>query len=323
MLISYAQFSLPLGSLDISFLAACLGPFLLAATVLLPSRPRVGHVTTAIGAALPLFWIYRAESRAFMNTWVLLNASEGREETVFLRYAQLRIIWAALLLLAVATALISSLPPRWHVREMPVNRRTWPAFIVAFLVIAWWFAASAFPYRQPVILDAMAPELSVLHVEKNGLDFHETRVSVYRDGRFLMTHNDRHLFRYRFEEEWHEGTLTDSQATQLKTLLALPDLQRTEDRAPRALRVMHGDGWYTEMGRFAIAAFTTENATAPPAELLAFFRGAIEIPNKGPLYYYEVRDVCLGFCYDPQAGLGYRALNQRCRYGTDNREYRY
>jgi hypothetical protein len=241
-----------------------------------------------------------------MNTWVLLNASEGREETVFLRYAQLRIICAAILLFVVVTALIRLLPSHWHVRKLPVNRRTWPAFAVTSLVIAWWFAASAFPYRQPVILDAMAPELSVLHVEKNGLHFHETRVSVYRDGRFLMTHNDRRLFRYKFEEEWHEGVLTVAQAMQLKTVLVLPDLRRTQNQAPNALRVAHGEGWYTEMRRFAMAAFTTENATAPPAELVAFFRGVMQIPNKGPLYHYEVRDVCLGFCYDPQAGLGYR-----------------
>ena len=77
------------------------------------------------------------------------------------------------------------------------------------------------------------------------------------------------------------------------------------------------------MRRFAVAAFTTENATAPPAELVAFFRGIVETPSDGPRYSYEVRDVCLGFCYDPQAGLGYRALNQRCRYGPDNKEYCY
>jgi hypothetical protein len=77
------------------------------------------------------------------------------------------------------------------------------------------------------------------------------------------------------------------------------------------------------MGRFAVAAFTTENATASPAELVALFRGIVETPSDGPHYGYEVRDVCLGFCYDPQAGLGYRALNQRCRYGSDNKEYCY
>jgi hypothetical protein len=248
MLISYARF-VPITSLDISFFAASLSPFVLAATVLLLSRPRIGNVMTIIGGVLPLFWIYKTESRAFMNTWVLLNASEAREETVCLRYAQLRIACAALLLFALVSALIRLLPSRWHVRKLAVNRHTWPAFVVTFLVIAWWFAAFALPYRQPVIVDAKAAELNVLHVEKDGLDFHETRISVYRDGRFLMTHNDRRLFRYKFEEVWHEGALTESQALQLKTLLVLPDLQRTQDRSPKALRAAHGEGWYTPAAR--------------------------------------------------------------------------
>jgi hypothetical protein len=147
MLVSYARF-VPLTSLDISFFAASLSPFVLAATVLLPSRPRIRNVMTIVGAALPLFWIYRTESRAFTNTWVLLNASEAREETVYLRYAQLRIVCATLLLFALVSALIRLLPSRWHVRKLAVNRHTWPAFVVTLLVIAWWFAAFALPYRQ-------------------------------------------------------------------------------------------------------------------------------------------------------------------------------
>jgi len=322
MLISYARF-VPLTSMDISFFAASLSPFALASTIMLRSRRRIGYVMTVIGAALPLFWIYRTESRVFMNTWIFLNASEGREDAVYLRYAQLRIICAALLLFALLTALIRLLPSRWHVRKLALNRRSWPAFVITILVLARWFAAFAFPYRQPVIVDAMVPELSVLHVEKNGFDFDETRISVYRDGKFLMTHNDRRLFRYKFGEVWQGGWLTDALRIQLKTVLALPELQHTQDRAPMALRVAHGEGWYTEMRRGAIAAFTTENATAPPPEVVALFRGIVDIPTDGPRYDYEVRDVCLGFCYDPQAGLGYRALNQRCRSGNDTKEYCY
>ena len=299
------------------------GSLMLAAAVLSLRRPRIGYPMIVIGAALPLFWIYRTESRAFVNSWVLLNASGDREETVYLRYAQLRIVCAVLLLFVLVWALIRLLPPSWQIRNLPVNRRTWPALVIAPFVVAWWFTASAFPYRQPVILDAQLAELDILHVEKNGLGFHETSIRIYRDGRFFMAHNDRRLFRYKFEEVWHGGALTESQRMQLKTVLGLPDLKRTEERAPRALRVAHGEGWYTETGRFAIAAFTTENATLPPAELVAFFRGIVEMPFDGPRYRYDVRDVCLGFCYDPQAGLGYRAINQRCREGADSKEYCY
>jgi hypothetical protein len=322
MLVMYARF-VPITSLDATFIAASVGSLVLAAAFLFRSRPRIGYFITFIGAALPLFWVYRTESRAFINSWVLLNASGDLAEMVYLRYAQLRIVCAALLLFALAWALIRLLPSSWHVRNLPLNQRTWPAVVIAVFVIVWWFATFAFPYRQPVIADAMASELSILHVEKNGIDFHETSLRIYRDCRFFMTHNDRRLFRYKFEEVWHGGVLTEDQCVQLKTVLGLTDQQRTQDRAPKAPRVAHGEGWYTEMQRYEIAAFTTENATAPPAELVAFFRGIVAMPSDGPHQRYEVRDVCLGFCFDPQAGLGYRALNQRCREGADNKEYCY
>jgi len=77
------------------------------------------------------------------------------------------------------------------------------------------------------------------------------------------------------------------------------------------------------MQSFAITAFTTENATAPPPDLVAFFSGVEGEPSTGASSHYEVRDVCLGFCYDPKAGLGYRAENQRCTYGADGKEHCY
>lgn len=118
-------------------------------------------------------------------------------------------------------------------------------------------------------------------------------------------------------ETAHEGLLTDDLRTKLKFLQALPELKRTQDKAPGALRALHGEGWYSDTGTFAITAFTTENATPPPPELQAFLRETEEAPSIGPNSQYEVRDVCLGFCYDPKAGLGYSAENQRCTDRTD------
>ncbi len=69
-----------------------------------------------------------------------------------------------------------------------------------------------------------------------------------------------------FRETAHEGLLTDDLRTERKVIQALPELNRTLDKSPRALRTMHSGGWYTEMKSFAITAFTTENATAPPAD---------------------------------------------------------
>jgi hypothetical protein len=324
MIVSYARL-VPLTSLDIKFVAASLGPFALAAAVPFFRRSRIGHTMTAVGAALPLFWIYRTESRTFyVNSWIALNGSDEMGYTKDLqRYPLLRIVCVALLIFTLIWALIRLLPSGWQVRNVPVNQRTWPGTVIAAFVIVWWFATFAFPYQQPVIVDAMTPELSILHVEKDGFTFHETSISIYYGGRFWVTSNDRRLFRYAFEQVTQEGALTEAQRVQLKTVQALPDLQHVKDRAPKALHAIHGEGWYTEMGSFKITAFTTENSTPPPAELVAFFRGIVELPSNSPQYRYEVRDVCLGFCYDPKAGLGYRAMNQRCAVRANNKEYCY
>jgi hypothetical protein len=204
-----------------------------------------------------------------------------------------------------------------------VNRRTWPAIVITLIFIVWWFAEFVFPYRQPIVEDAVHPELTILNVKKEGIDFHETRVSIYRDGRYYVVRNDRQLFRYSFGETAHEGLLTDDLRTKLKVIQALPELKQTLGKSPRALRARHSEGWYTEMEGFAISAFTTENATPPPADLVAFFREVEGVPSIGASSNDEVRDVCLGFCYDPKAGLGYRAENQRCAYRADGKEHCY
>src|SRR5207248_7146226 len=74
------------------------------------------------------------------------------------------------------------------------------------------------------------------------------------------------------EDGIRDRTVTGVQTCALPiSVQALPELQRTQDKSPRALRARRGEGWYTEMGTYAITAFTTENATTPPADLVAFF----------------------------------------------------
>jgi hypothetical protein len=169
----------------------------------------------------------------------------------------------------------------------------------------------------------MRSELSILNVTKDGFAFHETRVSLYHDGRFYVVRRDRKLFRYSFGETAREGLLTDDLRSKLKVVQALPELKRTLDQSPRALRAQHGEAWYTEMDSFRITAFTTENATPPPADLVNFFREVEGAPSAGEGSHYDVRDVCLGFCYDPKAGLGYSAENQRCATRPDGKELCY
>ena len=325
ILVEYAQIAPYLLYRSIDWFAVLLSPFaLLAGALLLLRRPRLGYMIAALGAALPLPWIFLTESRGSVNSWIALNASWNDPDTFrYMRYSQLRILSVGLLLMTLIWAVTRLLPLHWQLRNRAVNQRTWPAIAITLIFIVYWFRTSASPYRQPVITDGVQPELSILHVEKDGIAFHETRVSLYRDGSYYVVRNDRQLFHYSFVETAHRGLLTDDLRAKSKAIEALPELKQTLDKAPRALRARHGEGWYTEMGSFAITAFTTENATPPPADLRAFLRELEGAPTIGPSSQYEVRDVALGFSYDPKAGLGYSAQNQRCAHRPDGREYCY
>ncbi len=327
MLVSYARIGRDvLLYLSLEWLALILSPFvLLSGALLLHWRPRIGYMVAAVGAALPLPWIFMTESRAFGkfgNSWIAMNTSSP-EPNVYMRYFQLRIVSVGFLMTTLIWAMTRLLPLDWQLRNQPLNRRTWPSIAIPLVLVVCWFAAFALPYREPLIVDAAHPEISILNVKKDGIAFHETSISVYRDGRYYITRNDRQLFRYGFGETTHEGPLTDDLHAKLKIVQALPELKRTLDKSPRALRARHGEGWYTETDSIAITAFTTENRVAPPAELVDFFRGVEATSLTGAGSHYELRDVCLGFCYDPKAGLGYRAENQRCSSGVDGKEQCY
>jgi hypothetical protein len=327
MLVNYALISPEtLAYPIINLLTVILGPFvLLGGAVLSRRRARLGYILAAAGAILPLVWIFTTESRTYGNSWIALNSSLNDPDAFhYRRYCLFRIVAGAILLPTLIWALTRLLPSNWQIRSRPVNQRTWPAIVITLVFIVCWFRAFALPYRESLIVDEDWPELSILRVNKDGIAFHETRLSIYMEShriRYRLFQSDRHLFQYSFVETLHEGVLTDDLRTKLKALQALPNLQRNLDNAPRALRTWHGEAWYTRVGRFAVTAFTTENATPPPADLRSFFREVEKAPSAGPSSQYKVRDVCLGFCYDPRAGLGYRAENQRCRQHADGKEY--
>ncbi len=76
MLVSYARTGrdIPL-YVGMDWLAVLLSPFVLGGgALLLRLRPRVGYMVAAVGAVLPLPWIFMTESRAFGNSWIALNA---------------------------------------------------------------------------------------------------------------------------------------------------------------------------------------------------------------------------------------------------------
>ena len=74
----------------------------------------------------------------------------------------------------------------------------------------------------------------------------------------------------------------------------------------------NAEGWFIVLKDSRVLAFTSEYGTSPPREITALFHEIEQLPASSERQF-EVRDVCLGFCYDPVAALGFTVLSQRTR----------
>jgi len=288
--------------------------FVLAAAALF-YRPRIGYGVGLAAGLLALVWLVRTELSLspWVNSWITFNASDGGEAP-FVFLAALRILTTALVLVAVFRAALSFLPARWTLRSRPIAERVWPAVAVTVLALAAWFGWAVRPYRLPGMVDrGPLPTLRILHVEKSGLQFHETFVSTSRDGRFWISRDDRRLFQYRFQKNVTEGEMPRAVEQDVMALVQSPQLQNVPAPPPKALRSWDAEGWYMLTARSGILTFTTEYKTAPLSEVVRVFH-ELEGLTSGATEEGEARDVCFGFCYDPLAGLGFVYANDRCHY---------
>ena len=278
--------------------------------------PRLGYIMGAVAGtpATPLFVSQEFARFRMMNSWIALNTSEPKAYIGNLvLFGQLRILAVALIVVAVMLSVLRLLPATWALRKRPVRDRTWPAFAVCLLILTMWFCSAATPYRMPDIVDAVPPELAVLHVEKRGLQFHETAVTVYRDSRLYISRNNRKLFQYQFEESVANGVLPETMSQRVFSLAKSLQLADLHTPPVEALRAWNAEGWYIRIPHSGPLAFTSEYGTAPPNEVVELFDAMeVAVPtDRGPRRL--MKDVCLGFCYDPLAGLGLLYSNQRCR----------
>jgi hypothetical protein len=282
-------------------------------------RPRFSYCLGLVSGLVALHWFSRIEFRYFpaLNSWIAFNLPDGNPQflsDVFL--AKLKILFVVTVVTSTACGMTRLLPANWVLRKVPVRERTWPAIAVCFVVMASWYAVSASPYRIPLIVDGAPPELTVLHVEKRGVQFNETAISASRDGRLYVHRNNRRLFQYRFAVHDGVGMLPQTITARVRMLTQSNELRDLRTAPAVALRNENADGWYirTEHG---ILAFTTEYGTEPPREVVDLFHELESVaPEEKELR--TVNDVCVGFCYDPLAGLGLYNLNDRCaeRNGT-------
>jgi len=299
------------------FTAGLISPliFALAATAIF-FHPKFGYLLGAVSGLGAAAWLFSQEMTAAqgVNSWIYLNggltAPRGWETVVL--FAHLRLLAITLALLAAVISLLRILPPGWTLRERPLCERTWPAFALVVAAIPAWCYYSATPYRVPGVVDALFPELAILHIEKRGLEFHELAILVSREGDFSIWRNDRRLLEYGFDESSAGGILPTalSQRTASLTRLTQPPGLHGDRWAP--LRAWNAEGWYM-LNQSGWTAFTSEYGTSPPKELVELFHDLTTTPVYGGEWHTSRKhDICLGFCYDPLAGLGFDASNQRC-----------
>jgi len=289
---------------------------LLFACVLLFFRPHLGYLLGAIAALLALPWFILTESSCWDSSWHYLNGPD-QFSAYYRPVAILRILSVALLATAVACSVLRLLPSVLP-RKFRISGRTWPAIVVGVAVPFAWLCHSAMPWMLPGIVDrGTSGDMWILHVEKRGLRFHETNVGInIRDARFGVSEYDRRLFQYRFEGSTSGGAMPETIRQRAADLVHSPTLGNLRTRPPIALRSWNAEGWYIRTGRVPVRAFTSEYGTTAPTELIDLLKQILKLPAvRGSSFAFQ--DICLGFCYDPLAGLGFVYSNDRCTYLPD------
>jgi hypothetical protein len=317
----------PLASWDTpAVIAAWVSPLLfLSACVLVFFRPHVGYTLGVVAGLLAVPWLVENEfSPATWNSWVTLNYESPLPtppgEGSYIAFTGLKILSVFLVVTAIVCSLLRLLPIRWSFRQLPLYGRTWPAFVVGFLVIAVWFGFSVAPYRVPAYDHPASAEFRILHLEKRGLRFNETMVMVRRNGQAWVLHSNPRLLQYRFEERVASASLYDASPTASERARAFAQSSalwnlRTGPATP--LRSWNAEGWYIVLKDSRLLTFTSEQGAPPPKEVTDWFHQIESLPLRDE-QRFALRDVCFGFCYDPVAALGFAVLPQRIRLLRSN-----
>ena len=287
---------------------ACL--LLLTAVPVSFIRPKVGTfiAVAAAGAALcSLIWMELVLQRQLAGSWITLNLP-GEDYHSYIVGACLRIVAVAAVLFTLLLAMWRLTPAKYVFRNEPIR----PALVLTLVALGTWFSHSARPYRIPIIVDAAEPQLVMLHVEKHGTQFHETSISIYHDSRVFISHNDRRLFLYEFKESVSEKILNADTRALVLHLIESPQLEGLKTRPPERLREWNAEAWFIATRHSHLFTFSKRNWEEMPAILPVVFH-AIETLPPDRRQEYTAKDVCLGFCYDPLAGLGFKYVNQRCK----------
>lgn len=302
------------------YIGAFLAPFLFAAAAaLVTRRPAFSSLLVVLASSIPLRWTYSSETRIWVmgNSWVFFNSPDRELSWQPFWPIVLRILAVAMQAFSLTVAVFRLLPDRWRLRNSQLCSWTWPAFITSFAVLAFWFVEATTPYRIPGAMDYLDyPAFQILHIEKHGLHIQEKCVSLYdrRDRQTLSVFaDDRHLFQYRFRTMSIFGAPAEDLGERVKPWTEFAGTRNSETNPIRPLRSWNAEGWYVTGGKFGFVSYTTENGRTPPPEIVALFhRFEAAAPPLQP--GSQLKDVCLGFCFDPLAAMGRLYSNHRCFY---------
>jgi hypothetical protein len=80
----------------------------------------------------------------------------------------------------------------------------------------------------------------------------------------------------------------------------------------KPIRSWNADAWYLSAVRSGLTVYGTPNNSGPPQEMVDLFYDLNGLARFSETQS-EVRDVCLGFCYDQYSAMGWLYSNHRCR----------
>jgi|GEM_PF-2666360 hypothetical protein len=283
----------------------------------IPHRPTFAHAT-ALAGLMSVPWIYSnvMTDSGLGNVWLVFNVPDKELGAYVPPSAQLAIAIVGLIAFAVVTAGWRLLPAQWQFRRTPLRERTWPAVGAGIVVLAVWFSQSVLPYRIPGAVDySDYPVLQILHVEKRGLQFHERCFSVYwqrpyRPISVSFTGSDRKLFQYRFQHNGSSLQLPKALVERIQAMVESAHEKRPQD-VVRPIWNWNADRWYFSDQGSGLKGYDSSNGSNPPEDVVDLFRELDAVPR-----YYEthseLKDVCLGFCFDPLSAMGWLDANHRC-----------
>jgi hypothetical protein len=272
------------------FLCASVGVF---------RNPRLTYLVGMIAAFLVWPYVVRNEFAFyhFSNSWIAFNSPFITSSWSFVIKDIIAIVF---LLLATTCSILRLCPATWSIRSLPVRDRTWPVFAASFLSVVIWFVTAVVPYRVPISdrNSALGRYVFLLHVEKKGIHFQETKVGVSPSQfRFSIERDDRSLFHYEFDDVMSRGNLPQDRSITLAKLFESPEFKSLRS-ASRTSLSWNSDRWFLFSTTARGPVLRGVDKAEIPKALLDWFYEVESLPTYETMHFVQ-RDVCLGFCYDP------------------------